>query len=90
MNRARTSSVAIIHGAVGFVVTMALVRTRALPRWTGVVGGAAGISVLGMLLVGAIGVDVHDFGLFAFAYSAWAILIGLQLWRQAPTQPASQ
>ncbi len=33
------------------------------------------------------GVDVHD--LFVFGYSAWAILIGVQLWRQAPPVPAA-
>ena len=41
------------------------------------------------VIVGAIGVAVHDFGLLVFGYSAWAILIGLQLWRQAPPLPAA-
>ena len=70
--------------------SIAIVRTRSLPSWTGVVGGVAGVGALGMLLVGAIGVDVHDFGLFVFGYSAWAILIGLQLWRRASPPPAAQ
>ena len=69
--------------------SIAIVRTRVLPGWVGVVGSAAGVGALGMLLVGAIGVDVHDFGLFVFGYSAWAILIGLQLWRQAAAPPAA-
>ena len=69
--------------------SIAIVMTRALPRWAGIVGGTAGVGALGMLLVGAIGVDVHDFGLFVFGYSAWAILIGLQLCREAPPRPAA-
>ena len=68
--------------------SIAIVRTRSLPSWTGVVGGVAGVGALGMLLVGAIGVDVHDFGLFVFGYSAWAILIALQLWRRASPPPS--
>ena len=64
--------------------SIAILRTHALPRWTGAVGAVAGVGALGLLLVGAVGIDVHDFGLFVFAYSAWAILIGVQLWRQAP------
>ena len=80
----------MVATAVAVVLwSIAIVRTRALPRWVGLVGSAAGVGALGMLLVGAIGVDVHDFGLFVFGYSAWAILIGLQLWRQADPLPAA-
>lgn len=64
--------------------SIAIVTTRALPRWTGLVGGVAAVAALGMLLGGAIGVDVHDFSLFVFGYSAWTLLIGVQLFRQAP------
>ncbi len=75
-------------GAVVFW-SIAIVVTRALPRWTGIAGGAAGLGALAMVLAGVIGVDVHDFGLYVFGYSAWAILIGVQLWRHAPSRPVS-
>lgn len=70
----------MVAAAVAVVFwSIAIVTTRALPRWTGVVGVVAGALAVAMVLFGAVDVDVHDFGLFVFRYSAWALLIGVQL-----------
>lgn len=63
--------------------SLALLRTRALARWIGVVGVVASLVGLGTLFGGVLGVDVHDFGLFVFGYAAWSILAGVTLWRPA-------
>jgi len=62
--------------------SISILTTRALPRWIGAVGLAAGLGGLVLLLSGTIGVHVHDFGLFVFGYAAWTILVGVLLWRR--------
>ena len=47
----------------------------------------AGSVAVAMVLLGRVGVDVHDFALFVFGYSAWALVIGVQLIRRAPDSP---
>ncbi len=86
-NHALNASFARVFMVATVVATLlwsiAILRTRALPRWTGVVGAVAGGGALALLLSGGVGVDVHDFSLFVFAYSAWTILIGITLWRRS-------
>ena len=62
--------------------SVAILRTRALPAWVGVVGALAGATATALVLFGAIGVDVHDFGLFIFAFAGWSIVVGAQLLRK--------
>src|SRR5215213_9541412 len=62
--------------------SISILTTRALPRWIGAVGLAAGLGGLVLLLSGRLGVHVHEFGLFVFGYAAWTILVGVLLWRR--------
>lgn len=67
----------MIASAVAAVLwSIAIVRTRVLPAWIGVAGILAGIAASGLVIVGAVGVDVHDFGLFVFAFAGWAVAVG--------------
>ena len=62
--------------------SISILTTRALPRWIGAIGLAAGLTGLVLVLSGGIDVHVHDFGLFVFGYAAWTILVGVLLWRR--------
>jgi hypothetical protein len=55
--------------------SLAILKTRVMPRWIGAVGTALGLILLGF--AGALGVDVRSFGIFVFSYAAWAILVGI-------------
>lgn len=60
---------------------LSILRTRALPRWLGWLGIPPSLVALATIFLGALGVSVHDFGLFIFGYSLWAIVVGVALWR---------
>lgn len=62
--------------------SISILTTRALPRWIGALGVAAGLTGLFLVLSGTLSVHVHDFGLFVFGYAAWTILVGVLLWRR--------
>jgi hypothetical protein len=74
------SRVLIVCLAVAVLLwSAAIVATRALPRWVGALGLVAGVAALALFFAGAIGIDVHDFGLFVFGYAAWSVAAGLLL-----------
>ena len=73
----------MVATAVAVVLwSISIFTTRALPRWIGAIGLAAGLTGLVLVLSGGIDVHVHDFGLFVFGYAAWTILVGVLLWRR--------
>lgn len=64
--------------------SLAILRTRTLPRWLAIFGLVASLAGLAALIGGVLGVDVRRFGIFVFGYSAWAIVAGVTLFRPAP------
>ncbi|HMB52277.1 MAG TPA: hypothetical protein VKU40_03105 [Thermoanaerobaculia bacterium] len=79
------SRVLIVCLAVAVLLwSAAIVATRLLPRWVGGLGLAASLVALVLFFAGAIGIDVHDFGLFIFGYAAWSVVAGLLLAADRP------
>lgn len=76
------NSVAIILWAI------AILRTGAFPRWTGVFGGIVGTGELIGLVAGAFTTSVQSFGLFILGCSAWFVVIGAFLCSGPPTRSA--
>jgi len=58
----------------------AILASRELPRWCGWLGAVAAAVGLVLLVSGAIGLSVREFGLFVFGYAAWSVTVGVLLW----------
>lgn len=59
----------------------AILATRALARWAGVLGVVVGGLVLLAFLSGRVGLDVHGFGLIVLAQGVWLVAVGVLLLR---------
>lgn len=71
------SSVAIV------LWSLAVLRTRQLPRAVGMLGLAVAGATLAVLLAGRLRLDVHGFGAVVLGQAAWQVLVGLALRRGA-------
>jgi hypothetical protein len=79
--------------AVGSAVAIALwsvaiARTRALPRGLGVYGLILGPVIALAVLAGHLRLDVHGFGLVMLGEGIWLVIAGGQMWRGAAALPA--
>ena len=75
--------VALVASVIGFpLLTIAIVRAPALPRWTGYV---AFIAVVGMLIVGDADLGIAAAGLvwLAIGYELWTLEPGVRAYRGA-------
>jgi hypothetical protein len=59
--------------------SVAIIRTRAFPSWTGWLGVVFGVAGLLAVLGGFLGTSVHEFALFVLGFTVWTIAIGVLL-----------
>ncbi len=65
--------------------SIAILRTRRLPPWTGWLGSLVGFGALIGVLVGVLDTSVGGFGLFVLSTSAWVVAVGVALCRTEGT-----
>lgn len=57
--------------------SIAILRTRAYPLWTGYAGLLIALSAVVLPATGFNLLSVHGFGMFIFGFTAWAIILGM-------------
>jgi hypothetical protein len=67
--------------------SVAIWRTRALPRWLATLGAIVGGGLLVLILSGRTHLDVHTFGLIVLALSAWLLGVAARLLQSPPPAP---
>jgi hypothetical protein len=71
------SSVAVI------LWSLSILKIDGMARMTGIIGCIVGLASLAAFFAGHLRLNVHGFGLFIFAQSAWSILLGVFLIRSS-------
>jgi hypothetical protein len=64
-----------------FLFSIAILRTKVLPRALGIIGIALVAVLVVLMSIGWIGLDVHTFGIFVFISALWCIAAGIHLSR---------
>jgi hypothetical protein len=76
------AAVLVVASALAVVFwSVAILRTRALPKWVGVLGVGVGGLISVAFLSGHVGLDVHGFGLIILTQAVWLVAVGAMLVR---------
>lgn len=80
----------VVASSVAMVLwSIAILRSRALARWAGVLGVIVGVLTLLVSGFGHLRLDVHGFGAVVLAQAAWLISVGALMMRPAPAARAA-
>jgi hypothetical protein len=79
VNRAFAGVLVVASSSAVLLWSAAILTTRALARWAGVLGVVVGGLVLLAFLSGHVGLDVHGFGLIVLLQGGWQVATGALL-----------
>lgn len=79
INQALTFTGVLAWSAAVLAWSLALMRHAGAWRWIGAAGSVLGVVGAGTFLTGVLTFDVHGFGLYVLAQSAWCLALGVRL-----------